>query len=156
MTIRESSRRLIVPCLLLPAALLLLACSSQPGRSYTDIGMQETLETRILPDTSKMFTYRLRLPPEQIPNHIRVIETSSRAEPRKGGIEINRNTARRLQENAGWAVKGAGFCRDGFFTLDQSVSRYHLWLNGECRDGATDDDRREFGESGTIDVTARR
>jgi len=53
-------------------------------------------------------------------------------------------------------VKGAGFCRDGFFTLDQSVSRYHLWLNGECRDGATDDDRREFGESGTIDVTARR
>ena len=33
---------------------LLVACSS-PGRSYTDSKLQETLETEILPNTSKMF-----------------------------------------------------------------------------------------------------
>lgn len=132
--------------------LLMTACSSQPGRNYTETGLQETLETEILPDTSKMFTYRLRLPDGAVPSHIRVVQGNSRAVPAGAGIEINRTTSRRLLENTGYVVENLGYCRTGFLTLDQRVSRYHLWLKGECREGATADDIERFGRENTLTV----
>lgn len=132
--------------------LLLSACSSQPGRNYTETGLQETLETDILTDTSKMFTYRLRMPEGAIPSHVRVAEGSRRTAPPGAGIEINRNTGRRLLENASHVTGTLGFCREGFLTLDHSISRYHLWLKGECREGATAEDIERFGRKNTLQM----
>lgn len=134
--------------------LLMTACSSQPGRNYTGSDLQETLETEILPDTSKMFTYRLRLPEGAVPNHVRIAQGNSRAAPPTAGIEINRTTGRRLVENTGFVVESLGYCRNGFMTLDQSLSRYHLWLKGECREGATAEDIERFGRKNTLTVPA--
>ncbi len=130
---------------------LLSACGN-PGRSYTQGVMVETLEVEILPDTSKMFVYRLRWPEEAVPNHIRIAEGRNAASHERGGVSIDRNTHRRLQENAGYVVARQGYCREGFLELDRNISRYHLWLKGECKEGATAEDRERFGDKKVINV----
>lgn len=152
----KTGRGRALPGLLLTLLLgLLLACSAPPGRNYTDAGLQETLETEILPNSSKMFVYRLRLPQEAMPSHVRIAEGPRRARPGVGGIEINRNTSRRLEENTAHVVATLGYCREGFLRLDQSISPYHLWVRGECREGATPEDRQRFGQKNTLTVSGQ-
>lgn len=138
--------------ILILAAMLLMGCSSNNGRSYVETEMAETLEVEILPNTSKMFTYRLRWPEELIPSHINVARRGSDPgrEFAQGGVDLGRNTYDRLLTNTAYAVKQAGYCRDGFFELDRSISRYHLWVRGECKDGATEADRQAFGAKQTL------
>jgi len=108
--------------------------------------MVETLEVSIRPDTSKMFTYRLRWPEELIPSYIRVENgNGSSRHPEQGGISIDRGTYERLVRNATFVVEHSGYCRESFFELDHSISRYHLWLKGECKEGATAEDQQRFG-----------
>lgn len=138
--------------LLFVSVLMLLGCSS--GRDYTDTGMVETLETEILANGSKMFVYRLRWPDDQIPNHVRVVR-NTRAKPDpyvRNGVEINRHTYERVRINAEYVVARLGYCRHGYLELDGSVSRYHMWLKGECRDSATDEDRARFPEPQILPV----
>lgn len=138
--------------LFFPAALLLLSACSSPGRNYTN-GMDETLETEILTNGSKMFVYRLRWPEDAIPNHIRVARSSRTPEPyQQSGVVVNRHTYERLQQNVGYAVGQAGYCRTGYMELDGSVSRYHLWLKGECREDADADDIGRFGKQSVIKI----
>lgn len=131
---------------------LLSGCSSA-GRSYTKLNMQETLETQILTNTSKMFVYRLKLPDDVVPNHIRIARSSAPRTPvARGGVDINRHTYKRLRENAGYVVEQMGYCREGFIELDQSLSRYHLWIKGECKEGATEADKERFGDKKVLPV----
>lgn len=134
---------------------LLLACSA-PGRSFTG-SMAETLDIEIMPDTSKMFVYRLRSPDEQL-SHLVRIERGAALEPRAnpGGIKVGRSTDQDLRENAAYVVKQMGYCREGFLEIDANVSRYHLWLKGECKEGATEADRQTFGEKQTLPVKIHR
>lgn len=121
------------------------ACSS-PGRSYVKSEMVETLEVEIRPDTSKMFVYRLRWPEALIPNHIRVENGNGSSRPiEDGGVSIGRGTYERLLRNATYVVEHAGYCHEGFLELDRSISRYHLWIKGECKEGATAADQQKFG-----------
>lgn len=145
--ITDKGERMNKHGILILAALLLGGCSTNDGRSYVETEMTETLEVEILPNTSKMFTYRLRWPEELIPSHINVARRGSDPgrEFAQGGVDLGRNTYDRLLTNTAYAVEQAGYCRDGFFELDRSISRYHLWVRGECKDGATADDRQEFG-----------
>lgn len=132
--------------------LVLVGCGTA-GRSYVETEMMETLEIEILPNTSKMFTYRLRWPEDHIPSHIRVERGSGNParEFQRGGVDVGRGTYERLLENTGYVVKQSGFCREGFFELDRSISRYHLWVRGECKDGATAEDQRAFGVKQVLD-----
>lgn len=124
---------------------MIAACSSN-GRNYTNGHLSETLETEILPNTSKMFVYRLRTPERKMFDGV-YIERNSGAEHRsdRGGIDVDRSTPLRLHENAGYVVKRLGYCREGFLQIDYSVSRHDLWIKGECKEGATDDDIKKFG-----------
>jgi len=134
-------------------SVVLLAGCSSAGRSYTKLDLQETLETEILANTSKMFVYRLKLPEDVVPNHIRIARSSSPRTPAtRGGVEINRHTYKRLRENAGYVVQQMGYCREGFIELDQSMSRYHLWIKGECKEGATEADKARFGKKNVFPV----
>jgi len=131
---------------------LLVACST-PGRSYTDSKMVETLEIEILPNTSKMFVYRLRLPEDHMPNGVRIERGGFQsADNERGGISVGGSTPKRLLENAGYVVEHMGYCREGFLEIDSSVSQYNLWMKGECKEGATEDDRKKFGTKQTIPV----
>lgn len=142
--------QLLTVCLLALGALS--ACSSS-GRSYTATGMTETLETEILPNASKMFVYRLRWPEGAVPSHIRIAEGRNSVEPyERSGVEVNRHTYTRLQQNTAYVVAQMGYCREGYLELDSSVGRYHLWLKGECRESASADDKTRFGEKQTLPV----
>lgn len=124
---------------------LLMGCSSA-GRNYVKSEMNETLEVEVLPNESKMFTYRLRWPEDQIPNHIRISRDGkdSRRDFYEGGVQVGRNTRERLMENTAYVVEKVGYCREGFFVLDRSISRYHLWIRGECKESATAEDHQKF------------
>ena len=126
---------------------MVIGCSA-PGRSYVKSEMLETLEVEIQPNTSKMFTYRLAWPEDQIPSNIRLARESGNPDSySRGGVDVGRGTYERLQENAAYVVEHAGYCREGFFELDKRVSRYQLWIRGECKEAATAADQARFGES---------
>jgi hypothetical protein len=114
--------------------------------------MAETLEVELLPNDSKMFTYRLRWPEGQIPNHIQVARGNNDPgrDYAQGGVEVNRGTHERLLQNATYVVEQSGYCRDGFFELDRSISRYHLWVRGECKDSASAADKQAFAKQQTL------
>ena len=135
-------------CFTLAAALSLAACSS-PGRHYVKDEIQETLEIEILANGSKMFVYRLRSP--ELPDPIMVARPGqTQQRPPMTGVNINHTTPERLEENAAYVVKQTGYCREGFFALDRSISRHHLWLKGECKESASDADRQRFGNRNTL------
>lgn len=134
---------------------LLAACST--GRSYTESHMEETLEIEILPNTSKMFVYRLRWPEDQRTNLIKIERGSSPSQTvERGGVEVSRATQVRLRENTAYVVKTMGYCKEGFLEIDTSSSRYHLWLKGECKDGATEADKKQFGAKQILPVKLNR
>jgi len=138
--------------LALPFMVVMIGGCESAGRSYVDTSLVETLEVEILPNTSKMFIYRLRWPEEHIPSHVQVDRgggNPGRAY-RRGGVDVSRKTHERLLENTDYVVRQSGYCRDGFFELDRSISRYHLWIRGECKDGATSSDRENFGEKAVL------
>lgn len=138
--------------LVLVSVALLMGCSANNGRSYVATEMAETLEVEILPNTSKMFTYRLRWPEEHIPSHIQVARNGSSPgrDFARGGVNLGRDTHDRLLANTDYVVERSGFCREGFFELDRSISRYHLWVRGECKDSATAADQQLFGVKQTL------
>jgi hypothetical protein len=138
--------------LVLVSVALLMGCSANNGRSYVATEMAETLEVEILPNTSKMFTYRLRWPEEHIPSHIQVARNGSSPgrDFAQGGVNLGRDTHDRLLANTDYVVERSGFCREGFFELDRSISRYHLWVRGECKDSATAADQQLFGVMQTL------
>lgn len=149
---------LLVPSLRLVGVIfvcgLAVACST-PGRSYTGSNMQETLEIEILPNTSKMFVYRLQLPEDKMPNGVRIERGGFQRNEGARGISVGGATQKRLVENVGYVVERMGYCREGFLEIDSSASQYNLWLKGECKDGATEDDKRRFGTKQTLPVTLK-
>jgi hypothetical protein len=83
--------------------------------------------------------------------HIERGETM-RGRPEAGGVSLNRSTQQNMHENAAYVVKRMGYCREGFLEIDSSVSRYNLWIKGECKEGATDEDIKKFGTKQTLPV----
>jgi hypothetical protein len=130
-------------------ALLLISCSMNDGRSYVETQMAETLEIEILPNTSKMFTYRLRWP--EPPNQAGIERGGGHPGAHHGGgIKVGRDTYELLLVNTAYVVEHSGYCREGFFELDRRVSPMHLWVRGECKDGATPEDQQAFGTKQTL------
>jgi len=134
--------------LIISLILFMVAGCSNNGRSYTDTSMAETLEMEIMPNASKMFTYRLRWPEASITSPRQVARNGNRPgrEFARGGVDVGRGSYDRLLANTAYVVERSGYCRDGFFELDRSISRYHLWVRGECKDSASDEDRNIFSE----------
>lgn len=135
------------------ALLALLSACNSTGRNYTDSRLQETLEIEILPNTSKMFVYRLQMPEDQIPGGVHIARGGGRGEGGgPGGVSVGHSTQARLHENAGYVVERMGYCREGFLEIDSSASNYNLWLKGECKDGASAEDIAKFGHKQTLPV----
>jgi hypothetical protein len=71
------------------------------------------------------------------------------------GISLGSATQKRLVANAAYVVESMGYCREGFLEIDSSASQYSLWLKGECKDGATEDDKKKFGSKQVLPVNLK-
>lgn len=147
----------IIQCIGLALILagLLTGCNSVE-RSRAD--MTESLEIEIRPNASKLFVYRMADPAgarahQARMQNLRARHRGERAGPKdRGGVR----TYQLLQTNAQRALVSTGFCREGYLELDRRISANVLWLRGECRESATDEDRERFGDLTTLDVTPEK
>ncbi|MFT4925494.1 MAG: hypothetical protein ACI8WB_001587 [Phenylobacterium sp.] len=72
----------------------------------------------------------------------------------KGGSEANSSTANQQQNNEKIAqrmteklnrkLEQTAYCRDGYIELNSYFSRGRSQIRGECKEGATEDDRQTF------------
>lgn len=147
------SGRLVSAVVALWCVLVLAGCATTfgDGRYYTH--MQETLDITVRDNGSKQFTYHLRVPEGERPPLVRV--QRGLGEPRvrgNPGVDPDRRAHERLESNTERALRLTGYCRNGYLRLDKRVSRFHLWLRGECRDGASAEDRERFAGREMLEV----
>ncbi|MDO3387428.1 hypothetical protein QWI17_16420 [Gilvimarinus sp. SDUM040013] len=125
--------------LALLAVLQLPACSSTPSYGSAP----ESLAIRILPNTSKQFTYRVGLPPE----------LEARMDPRaRPGRPPGKRDYRKLQRRTAYVVAQTGYCRTGYFELDFRLSNQVQWIRGECREGANTEDMTVFADKPSLSL----
>ena len=134
----------------------LVACSG-PSHQYSDPRIPQVLEIEILDNNSKMFTYRVGVPVDQQRDRTHIARSGS--SDREGGrdgergfISISRNATEHLEERVGYVVKQMNYCREGFLTIDSSLSPMHAWMKGECKEDATEEDRKNFGAKKVLPV----
>ncbi|WP_157960483.1 hypothetical protein [Marinimicrobium alkaliphilum] len=128
-------------CRLLAVLVLALAltggCSSS-GRAFPD--MDQQLSVQIWPNDSKEFVYRLSS------DYAPRIDLSRSGRQRPPSELPADRAYRHLQRNVDLALAHTGFCREGYLELDRRLNRALMWIRGECREGATQEDRTRFGE----------
>lgn len=127
----------------------LLGCTGLP----TADGVQESLDIDLRANDSKLFIYRLSVPEELRQPSVRVYQSAGQArEDRQPEPPLGEGDYRRLRHRAERAVADTGYCRQGILELDYRLSREVMWFRGECREGATEDDRRRFGDRSQLSL----
>ncbi|MBU2886581.1 hypothetical protein KO507_12485 [Gilvimarinus agarilyticus] len=123
------------------AMVQLIACSSVPSYGSTP----ESLGIDVLPNGSKQFVYRVGLPPE----------VEARLNPRaRPGRPPGERDYRKLQNRTLYVVTQTGYCRSGYFELDYRLGNQVQWIRGECREGASAEDERNFAERQQLPLDA--
>lgn len=135
------------------AVVLLVGCSSS-GRHFTSL--DESLAIQIMPNTSKLFVYSLSAPEGMRRNLVQIYSSPDDASQHRRREPEGERSYRRLRQNAERAVRATGYCREGFLQLDYRMSRDDLWLRGECREGATEEDLERFAGLDELVVPAAR
>lgn len=126
-------------CLLLTLPFFAVACVSEGPLPVP--GLKESFHTEIAANGAKRFSYSLEMQHSQVPRPYtgevasrqrlgRDSMTSGRPSPgaRQGGLQFDRALEQKLLET--------GFCREGYFELERSVSAFAGEVRGECREGA--------------------
>lgn len=136
--------------LALAAALLVAACSSG-GRHYG--AMEESLTLEVLPNSSKLFVYRLAAPIDS-PSLVQVYQPGNLGTTnRQRHVEpLGEDVLRRLRLDAERAVQLTGYCREGFMELDHRLSHQLLWLKGECRESATAKEAKRYAQPSQVAI----
>ena len=131
-------------------ALFLTACSSG-GRHYG--AMEESLTLEVLPNSSKLFVYRLAAPQNsqslvQVyhPGNLGTANRERQAEP------LGEAALRKLRRDAERAIQLTGYCREGFMELDHRLSRRLLWLKGECRESADAQELERYAQPSQVTI----
>ncbi|MDQ2076553.1 hypothetical protein [Marinimicrobium sp. ABcell2] len=118
--------------------------------------MSEVLEVEIRPNGSKLFVYRMEDLTAGDAHRAQVYRPRPDRQvegPRERG---DVRTYRRLQAFTQRALDTTGYCRDGYFELDRRISTNVLWMRGECRDDATEEDLEKFGRKDTLQLSRSR
>ena len=115
------------------------SCASE--RPLPIPGLKESFHTEVAANGAKRFTYALEMQRRDIPrpvtvedaNRIRMqreqmLRTGQRAPRGRDPLPFDRALQQKLAET--------GFCRDGFFELERTVSALGGEVRGECRDAA--------------------
>lgn len=133
-------------------AVLLTACSSG-GRQYS--AMEESLTLEVLPNSSKLFVYRLAAPADsqslvQVyhPGNLAAASRQRQTEP------LGESALRKLRRDAERAIQLTGYCREGFMELDHRLSHQLLWLKGECRESANAQEAERYAQPSQVAIPA--
>jgi len=119
------------------AVLLLSACASDAPLPIP--GLKESFDTEVAANGAKRFTYSLQMQRRDIPapytdrgrGRERMMgDAGMGARPgrREPALQFDRSLKQKLTET--------GFCRDGYFELERTVSQFGGEVRGECREGA--------------------
>ena len=133
------STRLAARAILIGAAAgLISACASDKPLPIP--GLKESFHTEVAANGAKRFTYALEMQRQDIPRPV-TVEDANRARisrqtmlrtgqrPRgRDPLPFDRALEQKLAET--------GFCRDGYFEIERTVSALGGEVRGECRDGA--------------------
>ncbi|WP_237054733.1 hypothetical protein [Microbulbifer sediminum] len=135
------------------------AASCSSSATDNDRAMREFFDTHITGNDAKRFEYTM---------HIRPPERRGRSRSTgkgRGGTGTPGNAGNRadwqarmeaiwekylqqmslkLREGVKAKLAETGYCQEGYMELERVVTRGRLSLRGECRDGATDEDRKRF------------
>lgn len=130
--------------------LLLLAACSSGGRHYH--GFQETLSIEVLPNTSKLFVYRLTMPESMRRPLVQVYDSPKEASQHRRREPLGESAYRRLRADAERALRVTGYCREGFLELDYRLSYEEMWMRGECKEGASEKDQERFAERESLPI----
>lgn len=123
------------------AVSLLVACSSS-GPYFQDF--DETLSIQVLPNASKLFVYSVSAPERHRRNLVEVYRSPQQASQHRNREPEGQRTYRQLRDNVERALTLTGYCREGYLEFDYRLSRDDLWLRGECRESATEQDIERF------------
>lgn len=147
--------------ILILGALLVASGCARLDESLSTTG---NLTTTIRPDGSKQFVYRIppRLLREDmaISHEERQVRNSHANDggfngramnPEESGVGRRKeDTERFLGEQARRKLLVSGYCRsDKFITIRINTDPLDTYLQGECQESATDDDRKKFPSTGT-------
>lgn len=133
------------------AAILTAGCGLSPVHRAS---LQESLDIRVLPNTSKLFTYRLVVPESQRRPRVRPYDSVRDArEDRRPREPLGEGAYRELRARAQEVVRQTGYCRDGVLELDYRLSREEMWFRGECREAASEADMERFGEQSELAIS---
>lgn len=132
---------MIVRLILICSCWLIAACSNT---SRFD-GLPQQLNFHILDNDSKQFVYRLETRVAAMPQP----RARQRAQQQRRFIP-DKHDYKRLRERTDQVVFEAGYCRKGYLELDFRLAVNVQWIRGECREGATAQDRERFGRQGEI------
>ncbi len=149
MTNKATTKARATVLLVLLTVFAVTGCSSSAPKNR---GFNESFTTRITGNGTKLFEYRLEIPEREIrpQSHISS-NTAINAEGPEGRAKRMR---RRLESQLNSLLEENRYCREGFLEIDRSIyggGRTMLGeglIRGECREGATAEDRRRFPNSG--------
>jgi hypothetical protein len=144
------SRKLIIGLVGI-SCIAAVGCSSNKPR-HPEI--KEEFSTRITEDGSKLFTYTATLPERK--GKQRNMGPPPGGGQGRGGPPPGESSSGKggkngksdpLTQGIDNKLAETGYCREGYFTWEKTISRGTLTVNGECREAATDEDRRVFAKS---------
>ncbi|MCT8869631.1 hypothetical protein [Shewanella xiamenensis] len=144
--------------LTLLSCLTLLACSSAPIDPSEFAGkFKDKLTTDIRADGLKLFTYQAGFAEEYSPRD--VTERPFPHEERMRQVAQDPREQRRLYQQQAdvldiWGrqvelglektLEMTGYCREGYFELSRIIESGRGEIRGECKEGATEEDKQKF------------
>ncbi len=126
---------------------LLIACSSNQLREDET----ETFQPRILENGSKLFDYRLNTPSDGMQNPKLVFDANEpqdmNSPPEMAPYSADNEKAHieaRVLALVDKKLESTGYCREGFVVVEKYIGFSQSLITGECKESATDEDRRTF------------
>jgi len=125
------------------AGLMLVLTGCGNSRNVQLPPANEILIPQISADGSKFFEFqRQYIYPDQDPTD-RLLSREMRSAPRQSQGDL-RQIDEEIQRRLRRAFEITAYCRSGYFELYRDQTREGFSLRGECREDASDEDRRRF------------
>lgn len=122
--------------------LCVTACSHAPDAS--DIPPSVSFTTKILGDDTKLFTYTLHRGRSGPGEDDDILDASRGGDMRGGGPRRDAPSSKTMLRGVEAILGQNNYCRSGYMVLEQYEQQRNYIVRGECRDGATREDREKF------------
>jgi hypothetical protein len=135
--------------ILLFAPMILVACASNQSQKPE---IEELFVTDIKPNGIKLFSYTVTVSRSSGSRSETGREKRGGEGGKQGGGSAGRpdreSMIKGIKEKLDARLAETGYCREGYIVLGRRLDRGRSFIRGECKEGATEDDRKEFPSSG--------